>query len=107
RALDEATKYALERKTFGVPIAQHQGVAFILADMAMNLELSRLVTYRSAVDVDNNQRSSYFASIAKCFASDTANAAASNAVQILGGLFDFGEALKYFYSLTLTDIRNQ
>lgn len=56
------------------------------ADMAINLELSRLVTYRAAVDVDNKERSSYYASIAKCFAADTANSAAANAVQILGGL---------------------
>ncbi|KHN70935.1 putative medium-chain specific acyl-CoA dehydrogenase 1, mitochondrial [Toxocara canis] len=85
RALDEATKYALEQKTFGVPIAQHQGVSFMLADMTINLELSRLVTYRAAVDVDNKERSSYYASVAKCFAADTANLAAANAVQILGG----------------------
>jgi len=85
RALDEAAKYALERKTFGVPIAQHQGVSFMLADMAINLELSRLVTYRAALDVDKGVRSSYFSSIAKCFAADTANQTASNAVQIFGG----------------------
>uniref|UniRef100_A0AC34FCD0 Uncharacterized protein n=1 Tax=Panagrolaimus sp. ES5 TaxID=591445 RepID=A0AC34FCD0_9BILA len=85
RALDEATKYSLERKTFGVPIAQHQGVSFILADMAINLELSRLITYRAAQDVDKGSRSSYMASIAKCFASDTAVQAASNCIQVFGG----------------------
>lgn len=53
--------------------------------MAINLELARLVTYRAAVDVDNKERSSYYASIAKCFAADTANITAANAVQILGG----------------------
>lgn len=45
----------------------------MLADMAINLELSRLVTYRAALDVDKGVRSSYFSSIAKCFAADTAN----------------------------------
>lgn len=85
RALDEAAKYSLERKTFGIPIAQHQGVSFLLADMAINLELSRLMTYRAAQEVDNGGKSSYFASIGKCFASDTANQAATNAVQIFGG----------------------
>ncbi|CAI4233082.1 unnamed protein product [Auanema sp. JU1783] len=85
RALDESAKYALQRKTFGTEIANHQAVQFMLADMAMNLELSRLVTYRAAQDVDNKVRSSYFASIAKCFAADTANQAAANAVQIFGG----------------------
>ncbi|KAE9546896.1 hypothetical protein FO519_009891 [Halicephalobus sp. NKZ332] len=85
RALDEATKYSLERKTFGVPIVQHQGVSFLLAEMAMNLELARLMTYRAAFDVDSNVRSSYFASIAKCFAADTAVQAANNAIQVYGG----------------------
>jgi len=85
RCLDEASKYSLERKTFGVPIAQHQGVSFMLADMAINLELSRMMTYRSAAEVDSGKRSSYWASIAKCFAADTAVQAAINAVQTFGG----------------------
>uniref|UniRef100_A0A915EAZ9 Uncharacterized protein n=1 Tax=Ditylenchus dipsaci TaxID=166011 RepID=A0A915EAZ9_9BILA len=85
RALDEASKYSLERKTFGVPIAMHQGVSFMLADMAINLELARLITYRAAQDVDKGVRSSYFASIAKCFASDTAMQTTTNAVQVFGG----------------------
>ena len=85
RALDEATKYSLERKTFGVPIVQHQGVSFILAEIAINLELSRLMTYKAAFDVDSKVRSSYFASIAKCFAADTAVQAANNAIQVFGG----------------------
>lgn len=93
RALEESAKYSLERKTFGVKIAQvlfvhligflqHQAVQNLLADMAINLELSRLITYRAALDVDKGVRSSYFASIAKCFAADTANQAATNAVQV-------------------------
>ncbi len=55
----------------------------MLSDMAMNLELSRLVTYKAAADVDKGVRSSYYASIAKCFAADTANQTAANAVQVL------------------------
>uniref|UniRef100_A0A914I4K7 Uncharacterized protein n=1 Tax=Globodera rostochiensis TaxID=31243 RepID=A0A914I4K7_GLORO len=85
RALDEAAKYSLERTTFSVPIAHHQGVSFMLADMTINLELARLATYRAATDVDNGVRSSYFASIAKCFAADTAMQTTTNAVQIFGG----------------------
>ncbi|CAD6189069.1 unnamed protein product [Caenorhabditis auriculariae] len=85
RALDESARYALERKAFGTQIANHQAVQFMLADMAVNLELARLVTYRAANDVDMKVRSSYFASIAKCFAADMANQAAANAVQIFGG----------------------
>ena len=85
RALDEATKYSLERKTFGTQIINHQAIQFILAEMAINLELSRLMTYRAAFDVDSKVRSSYFASIAKCFAADTAVQAANNAIQVFGG----------------------
>ncbi|CAJ0583233.1 unnamed protein product, partial [Mesorhabditis spiculigera] len=85
RALDESAKYSLERKTFGTQIANHQAVQFMLADMAINLEMARLVTYKAATDVDNRVRSSYYASIAKCFAADMANQAATNAVQIFGG----------------------
>uniref|UniRef100_A0A0R3RLL7 medium-chain acyl-CoA dehydrogenase n=1 Tax=Elaeophora elaphi TaxID=1147741 RepID=A0A0R3RLL7_9BILA len=85
RALDEACKYALERKAFGEPIVKNQGVSFILADMAVNLELARLITYRAAVAVNSQEPFSYYASVAKCFAADTANIAASNAVQIFGG----------------------
>jgi len=85
RCLDEATKYSLERTTFGVPICQHQAVSFMLAEMAMDIELGRLVTYKSAVEAEKGNRNSYFASIAKCFAADMANKAATNAVQIFGG----------------------
>lgn len=85
RALEEATKYAMERKTFGTVIAQHQAVSFMLAEMAMNVELSRLMTLNSAWEVDNGRNNTYRASIAKAFASDMANKAASDCVQIFGG----------------------
>jgi len=85
RCMDEAAKYALERKTFGVPIADHQGVSFMLAEMAINIEMARLMTYRAAYEVDEGRRSSYYASIAKAFAADMANKCASDAVQIFGG----------------------
>lgn len=85
RALDEATKYALERKTFGTSIANHQAVAFMLADMAIGVETARLAMYKSAWETDNGQRNSYTASIAKAYASEVANRIASDAVQIFGG----------------------
>ncbi|KAI1699781.1 acyl-CoA dehydrogenase, middle domain-containing protein [Ditylenchus destructor] len=85
RALDEAAKYSLERKTFGVPIANHQAVAFMLADMAINMELSRLMVYKSAQEVDLGRPGSYFASVGKAFAADTAVQTATNAVQVFGG----------------------
>lgn len=55
RALYEATRYALERKTFGVPIAHHQAVAFILADMSIGVETARLAWQRSAWMVDHGK----------------------------------------------------
>lgn len=85
RCFDEASKYSLERKTFGVPIAQHQAVAFMLADMAIGVETSRLAWMKSAWEVDNGKRNTYMASIAKCLAADVANKCATDAVQIFGG----------------------
>ncbi|KAF3819719.1 hypothetical protein GH733_015228, partial [Mirounga leonina] len=85
RALDEATKYALERKTFGKPLVEHQGIAFLLAEMAMKVELARLSYQRAAWEIDSGRRNTYYASIAKAFAADTANQLATDAVQIFGG----------------------
>lgn len=85
RAMDEAVKYALQRKTFGKAIAEHQAIQFILADMAKDIEVARLVTYKSAVELDAGRRNTKFASIAKCFAGDMAVRIASDAIQVLGG----------------------
>lgn len=82
RALDEATKYALERKTFGKPIAEHQAVAFMLADMAIGIETARLAWMKAAWATDNGQRNTLLASIAKCYAADVANKCATDAVQV-------------------------
>ncbi|XP_019866505.1 probable medium-chain specific acyl-CoA dehydrogenase, mitochondrial [Aethina tumida] len=85
RALDEATKYSLERKTFGVPIAHHQAVAFMLADMQVAVETARLAMLKSAWQKDQGERNSLSAAIAKCYAADIANKCATDAVQIFGG----------------------
>lgn len=85
RCLDEALKYSLERKTFGVPIAAHQAVSFMLADMAIGVETARLAYLKSAWETDQGRRNSYYASIAKCYAADICNKIASDAVQIFGG----------------------
>lgn len=85
RAMDEATKYAFERKAFGQPIANFQAVQFMLADMAIGIETSRLAYQKSAWQFDRKERNTYWASIAKCLAADVANKAASDAVQIFGG----------------------
>lgn len=85
RAMDEAVKYALERKTFGVPIAEHQAVAFMIADMASGIEAGRLMTYKSAWMFDNGLKNTHVASMAKRFAADHANKVAYDAVQVFGG----------------------
>lgn len=85
RALEESTNYAKERKTFGVPIASHQLVSAMIAEMAINVEAGRLLVYRSAWEIDQGRRNTYFASVAKGFAADMANKAAADAVQVFGG----------------------
>lgn len=85
RCLDEASKYATERKTFGVPICNHQAVAFILADMAIGVETARLSWMKSAWEIDHGIKNTLTASIAKCHAADIANKCATDAVQVFGG----------------------
>jgi len=85
RCLDESVRYAKERKSFGKAIVEHQAIQFILADMAKDIEVARLVTYKSAVEIDAGRRNTKFASIAKCFAGDMAVRIASDAIQVFGG----------------------
>ncbi len=85
RALDEATKYSLERTAFGKPIGYQQGIAFMLADMATTIEASRLLVWQSAWLVDNGFPNAKQAAFAKSFAADTAMKATVDAVQVFGG----------------------
>lgn len=91
-AFDHATRYAQERQTFGKPIAQHQAVAFMLADMAQEIEAARLLVYKAAFLHDQGERNTKAASMAKCFAGDTAVRTAMNALQIFGG---YGYSTEY------------
>jgi len=85
-AFDVASRYAVDRRQFGRPIAEFQGVSFMLADMAMRLEASRLLVYKALALCDaNDPRMTYFSSVAKCVASDAAMEITTNAVQVLGG----------------------
>lgn len=77
RAFDEATAYSLQRKTFGVPIAAHQAVQFMLADMAIGIETSRMSYYKAAWEFDQGRPNTLSASIAKCLAGDVANKTAA------------------------------
>jgi len=84
-AYDEAHKYAGERQQFGKPIATFQAIQFKLADMAMEIELARLMYYKAAWLHMQGQPFTKEASMAKLFASETAKRAADQAVQIHGG----------------------
>ncbi len=85
RAMDESIKYALERKTMGKPIAMHQAIAFMIADMATKIEAGRLLVRKACHIVDQGQPNTKLASMAKRFAADSAMEIATDAVQIHGG----------------------
>jgi alkylation response protein AidB-like acyl-CoA dehydrogenase len=85
-AFDVATKYAHERHQFGKPIFDFQAIQFILADMAMNIEAARLLTYSAAIKSENNEKDlRFFSAASKCFASDIAMKVTQDAIQVLGG----------------------
>jgi len=85
-ALELATQYAKRRVQFGVPIAQHQAVQFMLADMAKDIEAARLLVWKAAWLADQGIRNSKDAAIAKAFAADVAMRVTTDAVQIYGGM---------------------
>ena len=84
-AMEFAVEYSKERVQFGVPIAMHQAIQFMIADMATKVHMSRLATWNSAVLLDNGQRNTIESSHAKRFASDSAMEVATDAVQVYGG----------------------
>ena len=85
RALEESLAYARERKAFGQSIGDFQAVQFMLADMAKGIEASRLLTMQSAWLIDHERRAAKQSAMAKCFATDVAMEATTDAVQIFGG----------------------
>ncbi len=84
-AMEHAANYAKERKAFGAPLATHEGVSFMIADMARDIEAARLLTWLAAWTIDHGQRNTLQAAYAKCAAADTAMRVATDAVQIFGG----------------------
>ncbi len=84
-AYEHARDYALERKTMGRAIAQHQAVAFMIADMAKDIEAARLLVWQAAWTIDQGVRNTKLASMAKCFAADACHRICSDAVQVFGG----------------------
>jgi len=85
RCLDESVAYAKERKTFGVPIAQHQMVQAMIAEMAICIEATSLLVRKAAWNLDKGIRNPIVSSYAKAFGADSAMQSALDAVQIFGG----------------------
>jgi len=86
RALDESVAYALERKTFGTPIANHQMVQTMIADMAIAYEATRLLVHKAAWMIDQGGKNSVVASYSKAFGADSCMKVTTDAVQIFGGV---------------------
>src|SRR3954452_7948824 len=85
-AVDYCIRYVQERKQFGKPIADFQGVSFMLADMAMKTEAARALIYTAAAASERmDPNLTFMSAAAKCFASDTAMEVTTNGVQLLGG----------------------
>jgi acyl-CoA dehydrogenase len=86
-AYEHSVGYAMERVTFDVPIAMHQGVNFMIADMATEIEAARLLCWQAAWMLDNGygRKATLYSSFAKRFAADTAMKVATDAVQVFGG----------------------
>jgi butyryl-CoA dehydrogenase len=84
-AFEDATSYALERQTFGQPIAHHQAIQFKLADMCTEIDAARLMIWRAASKKNQGGRYTCEAAMAKVLASEVANRVAKEAVQVFGG----------------------
>lgn len=84
-AMDYALGYAKERQTFGMPLWQHQGIGFMLADMATEIDAARYLVWKSACEIDKGKKNTIFAAHAKRFAADIAMKTCLNAVQVYGG----------------------
>jgi butyryl-CoA dehydrogenase len=84
-ALEEATRYAKERQTFGAPIAEHQAIRWMLADAATEIQTARLMVYYAAWLKGEGRPYTKQASMAKLFATEMAERVCRNAIQIYGG----------------------
>lgn len=105
-ALDMATKYATEREQFTKPIIEHQAVGHMLADMAIDVEMARLVTWRAAWKMDQGLPCSMDASMAKVAGSEAGTRCALNGMQVLGGysyMVEYGME-RYYRETKLNEI---
>lgn len=102
RALEESVAYAKERETFGLPIYQHQAVGHKIAEMAINYEAARLLTWQAAVMVDAGTFNPRIVAYAKAFAADKAMEATIEAVQVFGG---YGYMKEYPVEKLMRDVK--
>lgn len=102
RAFDLATSYAKERVAFGRPIASKQAIQWMIADMGTRIDAARLLTWRAATLKDRGERASRECSMAKLYASETANFCADRALQIHGG---YGYSKEYEVERLFRDAR--
>jgi acyl-CoA dehydrogenase len=84
-AFEHAARYANTRSTFGKPISANQGISFLIAEMARDIEAGRLLSWQSAWLIDNGFKNTYQASIAKAFCADMCVRICTDAVQVFGG----------------------
>ena len=105
-ALDTAIRYCQQRYSFGIPIAGHQAIQFMLADMATDMYASRIMTFNAANLKDRGLPYSQQASMAKLYASEACFRVASNALQIHGGYgyFKDSDVERYFRDARVTSI---
>ena len=101
-ALDEAVRYAKERKTFGKPIAEHQAIAFRLAEMATEVEAARALIQHACAVRATGQRALKYAAMAKLFATEMAERVCSEAIQVHGG---YGFLKDYLVERIYRDVR--
>jgi short-chain 2-methylacyl-CoA dehydrogenase len=104
--LDASLNYSVQRRQFGQPIARFQATQFKLADMATQIELSRLMTWRAAAAVDAGLSAAPYASMAKLHASEVATACANQAVQIHGGygFMEESPVARYYRDVKVNEI---
>jgi short/branched chain acyl-CoA dehydrogenase len=104
--LDASLSYSVQRRQFGQPIARFQATQFKLADMATQIELSRLMTWRAATAVDAGRSAAPYASMAKLHASEVATACANQAVQIHGGygFMEESPVARYYRDVKVNEI---
>ncbi|MES2613809.1 MAG: acyl-CoA dehydrogenase family protein [Bdellovibrionota bacterium] len=102
RAMQCAIEYAKQRSAFGKPISENQGVSFMIAEMARDIEAGRLLVWKSACEIDSGKKNTYYASIAKMFAADVCMRITTDAVQVFGG---YGYNREYPVEMLMRDAK--